>query len=322
MIRRRLGRSELQVGPLAFGGNVFGWTADAATSFRLLDAFVDAGLNLVDTADVYMGHFPGNAFGQSERIIGDWLAQGGGRRGKVVIATKIGVPMSGPDSGGLSKAYIKQGIEASLQRLRTDHVDLYQSHIDDEKTPMEETLGAYAELIAEGKVRAIGASNFTPERLDQALRLSEAGGLPRYETLQPWYNLYDRDKFEGPLAALCAREEVGVISYFSLASGFLSGKYRTEKDLEGRARAYRAKDMMNPRGFRILAALDAVGAELGATPAQVSLAWLMARGVAAPIASATSLPQLEELVGATRLELDGEALRRLDEASAPEPAQA
>jgi aryl-alcohol dehydrogenase-like predicted oxidoreductase len=318
MIKRRLGRSHLEVGPLAFGGNVFGWTADEPTSFRLLDAFVDAGLSLVDTADVYMGHFPGNAFGQSERIIGNWLAQGGGRRDKVVIASKVGVPMKGPGSGGLSRAYIRQGIEASLSRLRTDRIDLYQSHIDDEETPMEETLGAYAELIAEGKVRYIGASNFTPERLEQALRLSETNGLPRYETLQPWYNLYDRDKFEGPLADLCAAQDVAVISYFSLASGFLSGKYRTAADLEGRARAYRAKDMMTPRGFRILAALDEVGAELSATPAQVSLAWLVARGVAAPIASATSLPQLEELIGAARLSLTPEQVRRLDEASAPE----
>lgn len=318
MIKRELGRSGLEVGPLAFGGNVFGWTADEPTSFRLLDTFVDSGLSLVDTADIYMGHFPGNAFGQSERIIGNWLAQGGGRRDKVVIATKIGVPMHGPGTGGLSRDYIRVGVETSLMRLKTDRIDLYQSHIDDETVPMEETLGAYAELIAEGKVRAIGASNFTPERLAQALDLAEREGLPRYATLQPWYNLYDRDKFEGPLADVCQGRDVAVISYFSLASGFLTGKYRSEADLEGKARAYRAKDMLTPRGFRILAALDAVGAEIGATPAQVSLAWLVAKGVAAPIASATSTPQLEELIAAARITLSAEAVRALDEASEPD----
>ncbi len=232
-----------------------------------------------------------------------------------MIATKVGLPMDGAPAG-LSRAYIRKAVEDSLARLRTDRIDLYQSHVDDEATPMAETLGAYAELIAEGKVRYIGASNFTPERLGEALRLSATEGLPRYATLQPWYNLYDRDKFEGPLADLCAAEDVAVISYFSLASGFLSGKYRTEADLAGKARAYRAKDMMTPRGFRILAALDAVGAELGASPSQVSLAWLVAKGVAAPIASATSLPQLEELIGSTRIVLSAEAVRALDEASA------
>jgi aryl-alcohol dehydrogenase-like predicted oxidoreductase len=315
MIKRKLGRSDLEVGPLAFGGNVFGWTADEPTAFRLLDAFVDSGLSLVDTADVYLGMFPGCEYGQSERIIGNWFAQGGGRREKIVLATKVGLPMDGAPAG-LSRAYIRQAVEASLARLKTDRIDLYQSHVDDETTPIAETLGAYAELIAEGKVRWIGASNFTPERLGEALKLSESQGLPRYQTLQPWYNLYDRDKFEGPLEGLCKAQDVAVISYFSLASGFLSGKYRTEADLAGKARAYRAKDMMTPRGFRILAALDHVGAEIGATPSQVSLAWLVAKGVAAPIASATSLAQLEELIGAARIVLTPEAVQLLDEASA------
>ena len=320
--KRRLGNSNLQVGPWALGGNVFGWTADEATSFKLLDAFVDAGLNLIDTADVYSKWIPGHQGGESEAIIGNWLSKRGGRD-KVLIATKLGVEM-GPGEGGLSRAYMERGVERSLARLKTDYIDLYQAHRDDAETPMEETLSSFGELIKAGKVRAIGASNFKANRLAEALRISSAKGLPRYESLQPWYNLYDRADFEGELQELCRRENIGVIPYFALASGFLSGKYRSEKDLEGKARSYRVKEMMNERGFRILKALDTVAAEFQATPAQVSLAWLVAHGVTAPIASATNLEQFQDLLAATRLELSAEAVRLLDLASKPqsEPARA
>jgi aryl-alcohol dehydrogenase-like predicted oxidoreductase len=314
VITRPLGNSGLNVAPLAFGGNVLGWTADEATSFRVLDAFVAAGFNLIDTADVYSRWIPGHVGGESETILGRWLKRRG-NRSRVIIATKVGIEM-GPGEQGLSRAYILRAVERSLERLQTDYIDLYQSHRDDPATPIEETLGAYADLIRQGKVRAIGASNFSAERLGACLAASASQGLPRYECVQPWYNLYDRGSFEGELAETCRRERLGVISYFSLASGFLTGKYRTEEDLAGRARAFRVKDMMNERGFRILRALDAVGRELRATPAQVSLAWLLARGVTAPIASATSVAQLEELAGAARLELGADALQALDRASA------
>ncbi|MFZ0980539.1 MAG: aldo/keto reductase [Candidatus Acidiferrales bacterium] len=314
MTKRKLGNTGLEVGPLALGGNVFGWTADEPTSFKLLDAFVASGLNLIDTADVYSKWIPGNKGGESETVIGNWLEKRGGRD-KVLIATKVGVEM-GPGETGLSKAYILREVERSLRRLKTDYIDLYQSHRDDAETPLEETLEAYAGLIKAGKVRAIGASNYKADRLAESLKVSATKGLPRYETLQPWYNLYDRPDFEGALADLCKRENIAVIPYFSLASGFLTGKYRSEKDLAGRARAYRVKDMMNERGFRILKGLDTVSAEIGATPAQVSLAWLVAKGMAAPIASATNLDQLKEIVDGTALTLSPEAVRLLDEASA------
>lgn len=313
MIKRRLGNSNLEIGPLVFGGNIFGWTADEPTSFKLLDAFVASGLNLVDTADVYSKWAPGNHGGESETIIGNWLAKRGGRD-KVLIATKLGVEM-GPGEQGLSRAYIFREVERSLARLKTDYIDLYQAHKDDTETPMEETFAAFADLIKAGKVRVIGASNFKADRLAKALEVSLKNGLPRYESLQPWYNLYDRADFEGDLADLCRRENLGVIPYFSLASGFLTGKYRSEKDLEGKARGYRAKNMLNERGFRILKALDTVSAESGATPAQISLAWLVAHGVTAPIASATSIDQFNELLGSTALRLKPEAVRLLDEAS-------
>ncbi|HXW62836.1 MAG TPA: aldo/keto reductase [Candidatus Acidoferrales bacterium] len=313
--KRRLGNSSLEVSPWAFGGNVFGWTADEAMSFKLLDAFVDAGLNLIDTADVYSKWIPGHQGGESETIIGNWLAKRGGRH-KVVIATKLGVEM-GPGEAGLSRAYMARAIERSLARLRTDYIDLYQAHRDDPETPMEETLSAFGELIKAGKVRAIGASNFKADRLAAAVKISGEQGLPRYESLQPWYNLYDRADFEAELKDLCRRENIGVIPYFSLASGFLTGKYRSEKDLQGRARGYRVKDMLNERGLRILKALDTVAAELHATPAQVSIAWLLAQGVTAPIASATNLDQFQDLLGVTTLELSGEAVRLLDLASKP-----
>jgi aryl-alcohol dehydrogenase-like predicted oxidoreductase len=313
-MKRKLGNTGLEVGPLALGGNVFGWTADEPTSFKLLDAFVASGLNLIDTADVYSKWIPGHKGGESETIIGNWLEKRGGRD-KILIATKVGVEMA-PGESGLSKAYILREVERSLSRLKTDYIDLYQSHRDDAETPLEETLETYAGLIKSGKVRAIGASNYKADRLAESLRVSATKGLPRYETLQPWYNLYDRADFEGALADLCKRENIAVIPYFSLASGFLTGKYRSEKDLAGRARAYRVKDMLNERGFKILKALDTVSAEIGATPAQVSLAWLVAKGMAAPIASATNLDQLKEIVDGTALTLSPEAVRLLDEASA------
>ncbi len=314
MIKRRLGNSSLEIGPLVFGGNIFGWTADEPTSFKLLDAFVASGLNLIDTADVYSKWIPGHVGGESETIIGNWLAKRG-NRDKVLIATKLGVEMA-PGETGLSKAYITRAVERSLKRLQTDYIDLYQAHRDDDKTPMEETLETFAGLIRAGKVKAIGASNFKADRLAEALRVSAAHGLPRYESLQPWYNLYDRFDYEGDLANLCQRENIGVIPYFGLASGFLTGKYRSEKDVEGKARGYRVKGMLNERGFRILKALDTVSADLGATLAQISLAWLMARGVTAPIASATSLDQFKDLLGATTLKLSPDAVKLLNDASA------
>jgi len=321
MLKQRLGNSALSVAPLALGGNVFGWTADEQRSFEVLDAFVAAGFNLIDTADVYSIWIKGHVGGESESVIGRWLERRG-RRDDVVIATKVGMQM-GPGDKGLSRAYILKAVDKSLQRLQTDYIDLYQAHADDKETPLEETLGAFADLIGAGKVRAIGASNYEADRLAAALQVSSAQGLPRFETMQPWYNLYDRVSFEGPLAELCRRERLGVIPYFGLASGFLTGKYRTEKDLAGSARAYRVKEMLNERGLRILAALDAVAADYAATPAQVSLAWLRAHGIAAPIASATSVKQLEELAGFARIELGAEAVTKLDAASeggAPPPA--
>lgn len=314
MERRQLGRSELRVAPLCFGGNVFGWTADEATSFRLLDRFVDAGLDFIDTADVYSVWVPGHVGGESETIIGNWLRQRGGRD-KVVIATKVGSAMA-PDRTGLSKAWITRAVEDSLRRLQTDHIDLYQSHYDDPATPIEETLGAYAELIAAGKVRVIGASNFTPARLAESLAISARDGLPRYESLQPEYNLYDRAGYEAELEPLCREHGVGVITYFSLARGFLTGKYRSEGDLGQSPRGEGIGKYLDARGRRILTALDEVAAQHRATPAQVALAWLIARpGITAPIASATSLAQLEDLIAAVRLQLDAPAIARVDEAS-------
>jgi aryl-alcohol dehydrogenase-like predicted oxidoreductase len=313
-----LGKSGLRLAPLALGGNVFGWTADERASFEVLDAFVAAGFNFIDTADAYSLWVPGHKGGESEEVLGKWL-KARGNRDKVLIATKLGVEVVSGESG-LSRAYMQKAVERSLKRLNTDYIDLYQSHRDDPGTPIEETLEAYQQLIKAGKVRAIGASNFTAARLAESLKVSAATGLPRYESLQPWYNLYDRAQFEEPsgnsLAELCRRENVGVISYFSLASGFLTGKYRSEKDLAGSARGYRVKDMLNERGLRILDALDTVSKELNATPAQVSLAWLLARGVTAPIASATNVKQLHELLRAVEIKLDSRAVALLDEASA------
>jgi len=313
---RALGRSGLQVSPLAFGGNVFGWTVDEKLSFRLLDAWLDAGFNFVDTADVYSSWVPGHRGGESETIIGKWLRQGG-KRNHVVLATKVGKPM-GEDKKGLSPAYIRQAVDASLKRLQTDHIDLYQSHDDDADTPLADTLGAFAELIKAGKVRAIGASNYSAPRLAQALDVAERQGLPRYESLQPLYNLYDRAVFEDALEPLCLERGVGVINFYALAAGFLTGKYRSEADAAKSARgANTTRKYLNPRGLRILAALDEVARTRGATPGQVAIAWQIARpAITAPIASATSLGQLDELVAAARLSLDPDAIALLDEASA------
>jgi aryl-alcohol dehydrogenase-like predicted oxidoreductase len=315
---RRLGRSDLRIAPLMLGGNVFGWTADEATSFSILDAFVDAGFNAIDTADVYSRWSPAGG-GASERVIGAWL-KASGKRDKVVIATKLGMEMA-EDKKGLSAKYMVQAVEESLSRLQTDYIDLYQSHRDDPDTPQEETAEAFARLVKAGKVRAIGASNFDAARLKSANALAATHGWPRYETLQPLYNLYERAGFEADLAGLCASEEISVIPYYGLASGFLTGKYRTEADLAQSPRGRGVKKYLDDRGLKILGALDAVAAALGASPAQVALAWLMTK-ITAPIASATSVAQLNDLMGAARLKLDATSLANLDRASAPAPVAA
>lgn len=315
MDRKPLGRSSLTVAPWCFGGNVFGWTADEATSFRLLDAFVDAGFDFIDTADVYSRWAPGHVGGESESIIGRWM-QARKNRSKVVIATKVGMEM-GPGRDNLSPAYITEAVEASLRRLQTDVIDLYQAHRDDPNTPIEATLEAFAKLVAAGKVRVIGASNFSAARLAEALDASARLGLPRYETLQPEYNLYSRQGFEADLQPLCRDAGVSVIPYFSLAAGFLTGKYRSEADFAKSPRGGGMAKYLNERGLRILEALDSVAARHAATPAQVALAWLRTQPtVAAPIASATSLDQLESLAAAFRLELSAVDRATLERASA------
>jgi aryl-alcohol dehydrogenase-like predicted oxidoreductase len=316
MQHRALGRSGLQVSSLCFGGNVFGWTVDEATSFSLLDAWLDAGFNFVDTADVYSTWVPGHTGGESETIIGKWLKQSG-KRSRVVIATKVGKPM-GPGKQGLKPTYIRQAVEDSLRRLQTDHIDLYQSHDDDAETPLEESLQAFGDLIKAGKVRAIGASNYTAPRLAEALAVSRKHGLPRYECLQPLYNLHDRAVFEDALEPLCVEHGIGVINFYTLAAGFLTGKYRTEADAGKSARGKNTvAKYLNDRGRRILAALDEIAAQTGTTPARVATAWLLSRpSVTSPIASATSLAQLKELVAATQLKLDAQAIEVLNRASA------
>ena len=311
-----LGHSGLSVAPLCFGGNVFGWTANEKTSFDILDAFTGAGFDFVDTADVYTRWIEGNKGGESETIIGNWFARSGKRK-DVVLATKCGMDM-GADGKGLSKAHILKSVEGSLKRLKTDYIDLYQSHADDETVPQEETLAAYDTLIKSGKVRAIGASNFTAARLESAVAVAKQNGLPVYASLQPEYNLYDREKFEAELAGVCEKHGIGVIGYYSLARGFLSGKYRSEADLGKSPRgASVQKNYFNDRGWRILKALDEVAAETGANPTQVSIAWLIAQPlVTAPIASATSLAQLEDLMKAAQLNLDDKSLAKLNAASA------
>lgn len=314
MKKRKLGNSGLTVAPLAFGGNVFGWTADESASFALLDAFVAAGFNLLDTADVYSRWVKGHSGGESETIIGKWLKRSG-KRAKVVIATKVGKEM-GPHSKGLSKTYILQALEDSLRRLQTDFIDLYQSHADDSETPLAETLEVYDQLIKQGKIRAIGASNYSAQRLAESLKVSEQNGYPRYECLQPLFNLYDRTDYEKELEPLCKKEGLGVISYFSLASGFLTGKYRSENDLSKRARGDMVKKYLNERGWRIIEALDTVAQQYRLTPAKVALAWLISHpSITAPIASATNLEQLNELIEATTIELDSAAIDLLNQAS-------
>jgi aryl-alcohol dehydrogenase-like predicted oxidoreductase len=314
MKKRKLGDSGLEVSPLAFGGNVFGWTADETMSFRLLDAFVAEGFNLIDTADVYARWVQGLEGGESETIIGKWLKRSS-KRQSVIIATKVGKEM-GPDKKGLSRSYIFQAVEESLRRLQTDYIDLYQSHEDDTQTPLEETLDAFDRLIQDGKVRAIGASNFSAKRLAEALQVSEQYGYPRYQSLQPLFNLYDRADYEKDLEPLCREKGLAVISYFSLASGFLTGKYRSEGDLADRARADIVKKYLNERGYRILEALGRVAQQHNVTPAQAALAWLIAQPtITAPIASATNLEQLNQLIQATTLELDPSSMALLNQAS-------
>jgi aryl-alcohol dehydrogenase-like predicted oxidoreductase len=312
---RALGGSGLRVAPLAFGGNVFGWTADEAMSFSLLDAFVDDGFNLIDTADVYSRWIKGHSGGESETVIGRWLKKSG-KRNRIVLATKVGMDM-GDGKIGLAPTYIRQAVDDSLRRLQTDRIDLYQAHQDDPKTPLEETLGTFADLIREGKVRAIGASNYSAARLDEALQASAKLKLPRYESLQPLYNLVERAAYEAALEAVCRREGLGVINYFGLASGFLTGKYRSEADASKSPRGGSiVKKYLNERGRRVLDALDSAAAQHNATPAQVALAWQMARpGLTAPIASATSLTQWKELAGAARLSLDAATIAAIDAAS-------
>jgi aryl-alcohol dehydrogenase-like predicted oxidoreductase len=324
MQHRNLGRSGIAVPPIVFGGNVFGWTLDKAASFRILDRLVDAGLTAIDTADVYSAWVPGNQGGESEAIIGEWIAARGARS-KVTILTKVGMQMGPRDAAGngpkhavgLSRHWIMESLDASLKRLRTDVIDLYQAHKDDPETPLEETLAAFAELIEAGKVRAIGASNYTAPRLREALETSARLGLPRYETMQPQYNLMEREGFEAELGPLCAREGIGVINYYALASGFLSGKYRSAADFGKSARGGGMAKYLTPRGHAVLDALDAIARDMSATPAQVALGWLLAKPVVtAPIASGTSDAQIDDLVKAASLTLSPAAVAKLDAASA------
>jgi len=314
--KRRLGKTDLDIAPLVLGGNVFGWTADEKTSFDILDRFADSGLNAIDTADAYSRWVPGNKGGESETIIGNWM-KSRGNRDKIVVITKVGSDM-GQGKKDLSPAYIAKAVEDSLKRLQVEAIDLYLSHWPDDTVPYDETLGAYQRLIEQGKIRWCGCSNLDASRLSAALKVSSQRKLPRYEVLQPEYNLYDRSSFDGPLRDLCMREEIGVITYFSLAKGFLSGKYRNKEDLGKSQRGGGVEEYLNPRGNRILAALDAVSARHKATQAEVALAWVIARpGVTAPIASATSIEQTDALVRAASLELSAEDIEALDTASAP-----
>ena len=315
MNTRPLGRSGLNVAPVIFGANVFGWTVDQPTASELLDRVVDGGLNGIDTADVYSRWVPGNQGGESETMIGHWLKNSPGKREKIVLITKVGM-MPGADGKGLSAQNIAKRVEASLKRLQTDRIDLYLSHRPDEKTPIDETLGAYDKLIKAGKVRAVGVSNSTPENLRAALDASTSKKLPRYEVEQPEYSLCERRKFEGALQDVCVKEGLGVIVYYSLASGFLSGKYRNKDDLAGRARESGAGKYLNEKGLKILDALDKVAKAHSAKPAEVALAWLIAqKGVTAPIASATSVEQVDSLVRSASLKLSPQEVQSLTAAS-------
>jgi aryl-alcohol dehydrogenase-like predicted oxidoreductase len=315
MAPRKLGASGLDTPPLILGGNVFGWTADQATSFSILDAFIAGGGRMIDTADVYSAWAPGNHGGESESVIGAWLAARG-RRDDVLIATKVGMELDG--SKGLAPARIAKAIDASLRRLQTDYVDLYFAHKDDPETPLADTLAAFDRLVEAGKARAIGASNYDAARLQQALDISAEKRFATYTVLQPWYNLLERPKFEGPLQDLCVARNVAAVPYYGVASGFLTGKYRSAADFAGKARGRAVEKYLNEFGLGVLRALDTVSQQTGATPAQIALAWLAAQpAVAAPIASATSTGQLEELLGAMQLTLTAEQLSLLNAASTP-----
>ncbi|MGH8795640.1 MAG: aldo/keto reductase [Caldimonas sp.] len=314
MNKRRLGRTDIRISPLVLGGNVFGWTADKRTSFEILDRYAGAGFETLDTADVYSKWAPGNRGGESETIIGEWM-ESRGNRDRTVVITKVGGEMN-PTEKGLSAAHIERAVEASLRRLRTNRIDVYLSHWPDASVPYEETLGAYQRLVAAGKVRAIGASNHDAGQLRAALDAAERSKLPRYEVLQPEYNLFDRSSYDGALRDLALAEGIGVVTYYSLAKGFLSGKYRSAADLGKSPRGAGVKGYLNERGTRILGALDRVSERHAATPAEAALAWLIARpGVTAPIASATSLAQLESLIRAASLQLSADDVALLDEAS-------
>jgi aryl-alcohol dehydrogenase-like predicted oxidoreductase len=314
MDKREIGTSGIKVAPLSFGGNIFGWTINEQESFTVLDAFADAGLDFIDTADVYSRWVPGNKGGESEIIIGNWLKKSG-KRDQMIIATKVGKPM-GERKKGLSRKYITEAVEASLKRLQTDYIDLYQSHDDDKDTPFLETLETYTDLIKQGKIRAIGASNHDGIRLKEALQVSKDNNLAAYQCLQPEYNLYEREYYEKELEPVCRERNIGVITYYSLASGFLTGKYRSEDDLSQSNRGQGIKKYLNPRGYKILAALDKVSAEYNTTPATVAIAWVMARpGITAPIASATSIKQLDSLIKATEIQLSSDVIDLLNSAS-------
>jgi aryl-alcohol dehydrogenase-like predicted oxidoreductase len=315
MEKRKLGNTSLEFAPIAFGGNVFGWTADEATSHKLLDAFVDAGFSFVDTADVYSRWYPGNKGGESEAIIGTWLKKNPAKRDKVQIATKCGMV---PAEGALKRDFIKWSVDESLKRLNTDRIDLFQSHKDDKTTPLEETLSTYGELVKAGKLRFIGASNYEAPRLAEAAKISKDKGLPRYESLQPHYNLMERGLFEGALENECLKEGIGVIPYYSLASGFLSGKYRSEADVGTKQRGAGVKKYINPKGMAVLKALDDAAKKHNSNPTQITLAWLMQRkAITAPIVSATSLQQLKDLTASPNVKLDAADVAAIDKASAP-----
>jgi aryl-alcohol dehydrogenase-like predicted oxidoreductase len=317
MNKKTLGKTPITIAPLFLGGNVFGWTADEASSFSILDAFLDAGFNAIDTANVYSKWVPGHKGGESETVLGKWFSRSGKRK-DVILATKVGGAMGeGANEKGLKKDHILKAVEDSLSRLQTDYIDLYQTHFDEPETPVEETLEAYAELVKAGKVRYIGASNITPARLEESLRVSDAKGYPRYQTLQPLYNLMEREAFEKELGPICQREGLGVIPYFSLAAGFLTGKYRTEEDLAKSPRGQGVKKYLNEKGLGVLKALDEVSARRHSDPASVALAWLLTRPVVtAPIASATTLTQLKSLLSGVQLELHADDVEQLDKASA------
>ena len=315
MEKRKLGKSGIEFAPIAFGGNVFGWTADEATSHKLLDAFVDAGFSFIDTADVYSRWVPGHTGGESEKIIGSWLKKDPSKRAKVQIATKCGMV---PAEGALTRAHIVKSVDESLMRMNIDTIDLFQSHKDDKATPLEETLSTYGDLVKAGKLKAIGASNYDAPRMAEAAALSKAKGLPRYESLQPHYNLMERGLFEGALEDECMKEGIGVIPYYSLASGFLSGKYRSEGDVGDAKRGAGVKKYINPKGMAVLGALDAAAKKHNSNPTQVALAWLMQRkSITAPIVSATSLQQLKDLIASPNVKLDATDVAALDTASAP-----